>query len=98
MKLGFDFTPALYDRGFSRYTTNLARALLEKAVVEMTFYGSSLRSHKKLVNRANRLIKTAQVINQPAQHFQHLPPTLLATLWRLGLNSIKNQLPEIEVF
>lgn len=98
MKIGIDITPVLYDRGVSRYTTNLVRALLEKADAEMTLYGSSLRQHDVLKARAQKIISLAEPKQAPAQHFQHYPPSALAFLWRLGLNSIQSQLPQLEVF
>lgn len=98
MNIGIDFTPALYDRGVSRYTTNLVRALLEKDVVNLTLYGSSLRSYQTLQARAAKVIQSVAAVNQPVIHFQHLPPSVLTTLWGLGLNPLKSQLPKLEVF
>ena len=98
MKVGIDFTPALYDRGVSRYTTNLVRSLLEKPAVELTLYGSSLRSHQKLTTRAKKVVNAAKVANQPQLHFQQYPPKLHRLIWRFGLNSIQSQLPHLEVF
>jgi glycosyltransferase involved in cell wall biosynthesis len=98
MKVGLDFTPALYDRGVSRYTTNLVRALLEEKAMELTLYGSSFRGFQKLNSRAKKLISQAKTSNIARLHFQHLPPKLLSLAWRLGLNSITSQLPGLEVF
>ena len=93
MKIGLDFTPVLYGRGVSRYTMNLARALIDNPKAELFLYGSSLRRKTELSQKARALglptTKTA---------FQKLPPTLLSKIWRFNLNPISKQLPEIEVF
>ena len=97
MKVGLDFTPAIYGRGVSRYTTNLARALLDKSVVEMQFFGSSLRQHRRLKKKLQKLgLDDQQLTNQA--HLQSWPPSALSWLWRFGFNPIKKNLPAIDVF
>jgi glycosyltransferase involved in cell wall biosynthesis len=92
MRIGLDFTPALYGRGVSRYTINLARALQENSQAELFLYGSSLRRRKELVNQARSLgLPTEKTA------FLKLPPTLLAKLWRLGFKPISKQLPGLDV-
>ncbi|MFH2118351.1 MAG: glycosyltransferase family 1 protein [Candidatus Paceibacterota bacterium] len=93
MKIGLDFTPVLYGRGVSRYTMNLARALMENQRAELFLYGSSLRRQPELTQKARAL-------GFPNSHatFQKLPPTLLAKMWQFGFNPVSKQLPTIEVF
>ena len=97
MKIGLDFTPAIYGRGVSRYTLNLARALLGKSAAQLQLYGASLRRHAALRHQAQQLgLSQAQLEKQV--HFRRLPPTMMSGLWRLGLLPVKQALPEIEVF
>lgn len=93
MKVGIDFTPAIYDRGVSRYTTNLVRALLNKPRVDLSLYASSFRQAKKLSEKAKQLGAT-----EAQTAFQQLPPSVLGRLWRMGLQPVKSKLPNIDVF
>lgn len=98
MKIGLDFTPAIYGRGVSRYTLNLVRALLENPEVNLTLYGSAMRAQTALKEQAEQVVRSAQTTRKPRLKFQTFPPSALSLLWRLGLNQLKNQLPGIEVF
>lgn len=98
MKIGIDITATIYDRGVSRYTTNLVRSLLQTTTVEMALYGSSLRQHAKLTRVAEQIVRSAQPTTAPKLHFQHWPPSVLGLLWRLGYNRLTERLPDIEVF
>lgn len=93
MHLGIDITAAIYGRGVSRYTTNLVRGLSKIPQLELSLFGSSLRQKATLDSLARSL-------PQPPKYtsFQNYPPSAVSWLWRLGLNSIRSQLPHLDVF
>lgn len=97
---GIDVTSILYDRGVSRYTSNLVRSLLRRKEIELSIYGSSLRQHKILKSRINTLLRESVVANKPPKiAVQSLPPSAQHYAWNwFGVNPVRKQLPEIEVF
>ncbi len=98
MNIGFDISSLVFDRGVSRYTSNLIRALLAKKNIKLNLYGSSFRQFNYLQAQAQRLIKSQQYSSQTKLTLQKLPPSLLSFLWQFGLNSIKKQMPQIDLF
>jgi len=93
MKVGVDISPIIYDRGVSRYTTNLVRALLHRNDVQLSLYGASLRQHVELVSFAENLSKRVQY------KIQKLPPTLQNIWWNiLHINPVSKIFPDLEVF
>lgn len=93
MKIGFDVTSLIYQRGVSRYTANLIRALGQLSGVELAYYGSSF-GQKQLLSRL-----VDQTLPEPfAESIQSLPVGIVNQLWRFGLNQIAHQLPGIEIF
>lgn len=98
MNIGIDITPILYGRGVSRYTNNLVASLLQEDGVNLSLFGSSARRKKELKKIAQELIK---ISTEPQNHnylIKNLPPNLLNMSWKLGLNSIEKNLPQVEVF
>ena len=79
MHLGIDITSIIYQRGVSRYTHNLVRALAEQPGLHLNLFGSSLRQFKELNQIADELLK-----NKSRGHKQifRLPPSMLSELWR----------------
>lgn len=98
MNIGFDISSLVFDRGVSRYTSNLIRALLAKKNIKLNLYGASFRQFNYLQIQAERLKKRQQYTGQTKLTLQKLPPSLLDLLWRFGLNSIKKQMPKIDLF
>ena len=95
MQVGIDISSVVYDRGVSRYTFNLVRALLERKSPSLSLYGTSWRQFHHLQQQA----KLLQKFGQPKQiALQKLPPKLLQYSWRLGMNAIATQLPKLDVF
>jgi glycosyltransferase involved in cell wall biosynthesis len=91
MEVGIDITPIIYNRGVSRYTTNLVRALTQEKTIKLSLFGSSWRQEKELVRFAEQL--------RLPHHIQKLPPTAQEILWNtLHISPIKKSLPNIEVF
>jgi glycosyltransferase involved in cell wall biosynthesis len=97
MRIGIDITAAIYDRGVSRYTTNLVAALGQRKDTELRLYGASWRQQKRLESFAQLIVKLA-----PSRHkakIQSLPPKLQEMLWsKLGMNPISNVFPKLDVF
>ena len=95
MRVGIDISSVIYDRGVSRYTTNLVKALLNYTDLELVLYGSSLRQKKRLERLAQEM-KLAKPETQ--QVIQAYPPKMLALLWKLGRNNLRSNLPQIDIF
>lgn len=96
MKVGIDITAIIYNRGVSRYTSNLVRALLENEQ-EVHLFGSSLRQKSVLESFAstlqsyyNRVIPT---------DFQSWPPSVQTFLWHtLKRNTFSNKTKQVDIF
>ena len=92
MKIGIDFTPAIYGRGVSRYTINLVNALIKYTKADLTLYGSSLRQKNELKKQAKNLAKSLPT------KFQSFPPSALSFMWNNGLNSVRKSAPSLDIF
>lgn len=97
MKIGLDVSSLVYQRGVSRYTSDLAKALLKENGVELLLYGSSLRQQKLLRQELRKTLRNVMPDRYEVV-LQHYPPALLAQLWRFGLNPIKKHFKDAEVF
>jgi glycosyltransferase involved in cell wall biosynthesis len=98
MKIGIDITPIIYGRGVSRYTNNLVASLLQEPNVSLSLFGSSARQAKELKKIAKGLINISAEPNKHNYLIKKLPPSLLNLTWKFGFNSIKKNLPEVQVF
>ena len=97
MKIGIDASSLVYQRGVSRYTSNLIRALAEIEGNQLYIYGSSARQKKLLKEELRKTLKNIS----PEKYdlfLQNYPPSILAKLWKLGVNPISKNLPEIDLF
>ena len=97
MKIGIDASSLVYQRGVSRYTSNLIKALAEIEGNQLYIYGSSARQKKLLKEELRKTLKNIS----PEKYdlfLQNYPPSVLAKLWKIGINPIKKNMPEIEVF
>jgi len=97
LKAGIDISSVVYGRGVSRYTTNLVRALLKNAEIQLSLYGTSLRQNKELTKIAQDLKKEtgrkAHTVIRPH------PPSLYTFLWnQLHYPGIRSVLKDIEIF
>jgi glycosyltransferase involved in cell wall biosynthesis len=96
MRIGFDITPILYQRGVSRYTHNLIQALIDEKGIDLSLFGSSLRQHQQLLDYAE---KTKQRAPSTQTNIRRLPPSALEFSWHyLGLPKISQHLPGMDVF
>ncbi len=89
--LGIDVSSIVYERGVSRYTTNLTTTLSQRSEIKLHLFGSSFRQKKKISNFVDQL-PTSE--NNIASY----PPKMLSLLWRYGLCPIKNFFPSLDVF
>jgi len=97
MKIGIDISSLVYQRGVSRYTGDLVKALSKEANTELFLYGSSLRQQKLLKMELHKVLRNT-LPDRYNITLQAFPPSLLAKIWQLGLNPIKKQMPTIDVF
>lgn len=97
MKIGIDISSLAYQRGVSRYTADLVKALLQEKSTELFLYGSSLRQQKLLKAELRQTLRNC-LPDRYNVDLQAWPPSVLAKLWHWGLNPIKKIMPEIDVF
>jgi glycosyltransferase involved in cell wall biosynthesis len=98
MQVGIDITSVIYNRGVSRYTSNLVRALLEQKKVQLALYGSSLRQADTLEKTIKAWKKEFPFVKFES-HVQKNPPSLQEHLWNtFHLNPIKKIFPRLDVF
>ncbi|MBU1033829.1 glycosyltransferase family 4 protein [Patescibacteria group bacterium] len=97
MKIGLDVSSLTYQRGVSRYTGDLVKALAKEQNAELFLYGTSLRQQKLLKAELRKVLRSVTPDRYDLK-LQYFPPSLLAKVWSLGLNPIKKQFPQIDVF
>jgi glycosyltransferase involved in cell wall biosynthesis len=100
MQVGIDISAIVYDRGVSRYTTNLVRALLSQPELDLSLYGCSFRQAEKLEEFV-REIKREAIRHKTSIKYaiQKYPPKLQTLFWNVfGRNTITSQLPKLELF
>lgn len=97
MKIGIDISSLAYQRGVSRYTGDLVKALAKEQNTELFLYGSSLRQQKLLKMELRKVLRNVMPDRYNLK-LQMFPPSILSKIWQFGLNPIKKQLSEIEVF
>jgi len=95
MNIGIDITPAIYHRGVSRYTLNLAKYLNKEQNVSLSLFGSSLRQANYLKKTANNILGNSKFSETKILPF---PQKILEKMWRLGLNPVSNHLKNLDVF
>jgi glycosyltransferase involved in cell wall biosynthesis len=100
MQVGIDITSIVYERGVSRYTANLVRALAKRKDVSLSLYGCTMRQKPIL----ERFVKSVLHENPLAQrrvsaNFQSLPPKLQELMWYgIGRNRVRAIFPQLDVF
>lgn len=96
INVGIDVTSLLYDRGVSRYTNNLVRALTKQPDIALRLFGSSWRQKDELERRAKDLL-----LKRPSRlhsvNIQSWPPKLLQWLWRFNQAPVKNLFDDLDV-
>lgn len=92
MKIGIDITAILYNRGVSRYTKNLVRAL-QKTPNNLYLFGYSFRQKNRLEEIAFNLNS-----NEEQNKILPYPQSLLSAFWRFGFPKVTSYFPEIDVF
>src|SRR5260221_3300711 len=98
MQVGIDITSIMYQRGVSRYTSNLVRALLQQKMVQLALYGSSFRQ-ADLLEKTIRDWRREYPFVKFESAIQKYPPSLQEYLWStFHLNPIKKIFPNIDVF
>lgn len=94
MNIGIDASSLVYGRGVSRYTRNLITALSQKPEIELSLYGYSLRRSRQLKSELRKIVKNSRHQLQ----VQTIPPKLQSLLWSLGLNKVKKNFSQINLF
>lgn len=94
--IGFDITPLLYNRGVSRYTSNIIRAIRKKDA-DIRFFGSSFRANRSLKALARDFGKEIGVTHKPS--ILAFPPSFLSRMWYgVGRLHIESLMPKVDVF
>lgn len=98
MTVGFDITPLLYNRGVSRYTSNIVRALAHlDTPPELRLFGSSFRANRMLKTMAQTLAAEAKITTKPS--IQAFPPSFLKTMWYTAKRlKIESLMQKVDVF
>jgi glycosyltransferase involved in cell wall biosynthesis len=97
MNIGIDITSLLYDRGVSRYTANLVRALVKRRDVNVRLYGSAFRNHFIFDEFFREVEGIAP--HRTQRYFENLPPKIHEFIWgTLKMQPVKNVMSDIEVF
>lgn len=98
LSVGFDVTPILYNRGVSRYTSNIVRAMGNLPNhPDIRLFGSSFRANRMLKSMASELAQESNITSKPT--VLAFPPSFLKTMWysakRLYIESL---MPKVDVF
>jgi len=93
INIGFDLTSLIYQRGVSRYTTNLVRAIAQQPNVSCSYYASTWRQKRLLTKLIDQNLPVAQ-----QEIIQDYPVSLLGKIWQLGFNPVSKLLPQINIF
>jgi glycosyltransferase involved in cell wall biosynthesis len=96
MNIGIDISSLIYDRGVSRYTANLVKALAQHKDLNLFFYGASLRQEGKLKKAIREVSRDSNATIK--SNIQKLPPSLLTRFWDYGFNPIGNLFPRLDLF
>lgn len=96
--IGFDITPILYNRGVSRYTSNIVTALGNLSTPpQISLFGSSFRANRMLKTMAGELAAKAKITTKPS--ILAFPPSFLKTMWySAGRLSIESLMGKVDVF
>lgn len=90
INVGIDISALPYNRGVSRYTSNLVLSLQEIGETAVSVLGYSLRNRQVL----NDFVKKNHLHGQLFSY----PPSAVDLLWKMNLFKVKNSLPNIDVF
>src|SRR3989344_521591 len=99
MQVGIDISAVAYQRGVSRYTSNLVTALLKQKDINLCLYGYNWRQQFRLKQFVNDLRGEFPLASHHwSAIIEPYPPTLMAKFWQWGWHSLKKTLPQIDVF
>ena len=98
MIIGFDITSLIYNRGVSKYTSNLVSALLQQPDTQLRLFGSSLRQNNFLVKSAQSLIQTSSNKSAHQISIQSKPLSLLEFQWKIGASKISSIFPDLDIY
>ncbi|HQM16092.1 MAG TPA: glycosyltransferase family 1 protein [Candidatus Woesebacteria bacterium] len=96
MNIGIDITSLIYQRGVSRYTANLVRALKQFTSDQLSLFGYSFSRKQYLLNEAVGLVHPPTTKHEV--RIQSVPPTLQAWLWKFGLNRVTSSFANLDLF
>lgn len=98
LTVGYDVTPVLYNRGVSRYTSNIIRAMGNlSSSPKIRLFGSSFRANRQLRALATKLAGEAHVNSKPT--LLAFPPTFLSRMWYgVGRLHIESLMEKVDVF
>lgn len=95
LQVGLDISSLIFQRGVSRYTANLTKALAQRSDIELWLYGSSWRQHEALVREGSLLLTGTHNHHLKVDRF---PPSVIQKLWQFNLYPVTQLLPHCQVF
>lgn len=96
MNIGIDITSLIYQRGVSRYTSNLVRAIDRYSHQNLRLYGYSLSKKIFLETATKRIVSNSSTRHQ--QKILPFPVSVQEKLWSLGLNKVSNTFSYLDIF
>lgn len=98
VSVGIDVTSILYNRGVSRYTSNIVRALADlDDAPKLHLFGSSFRANRSLKTAISALQKESEIATKAT--VLAFPPAFLARMWySVGRLHIESLMPKVDVF
>ncbi|MDR0463227.1 MAG: glycosyltransferase family 4 protein [Pseudomonadales bacterium] len=103
MNIGIDITSLIYNRGVSRYTSNLVNALAKYTDANLYLYASTFRGQDQLKVALDKALigigeqRAAQIKKQMV--IKKYPPKLQKLFWNLlKIKKVRSDLPQIDVF
>lgn len=98
LTVGIDATSLIYNRGVSRYTSNIVRSLAALPdAPTLRLFGSSFRANRQLRQLYTALQDDAQIKTKPT--ILAFPPAFLSRMWyKIGRLHIESLMPKVDVF
>lgn len=94
MIVGVDISSIPFNRGVSRYTSNLVLALANKGL-DLRLFGYSFRKINDLANWSEQV---SHLFPNIVTKNLKLPPQLMSWLWKFNFLPINKTFPEVELF
>lgn len=95
MKIALDVTPLIYQRGVSRYTSNLLYNLKNYKELKLRLFAATLRQKNQLIKKLKVLLKNSQA--DISYKIDNIPLSLHEKMWQFGFNKLAHHFPKLDV-